>query len=258
MHVLFANTGVQPSAFRCSGSRYHGSQIGYGWQRSPLRQRRRKNQPPEAYPYIQWQIIQAGATRLFLAVDTSCGDPEVGYFCEASSLTKDFVIGWKGCWTWRAGRLAGMPPVEVCIRPATATAGDAKHVHMVIDFGNSRTGALLVEIGRRDQPDAADAALRAAQPLSSRRLERDGRVRQRARRPAGSPRRPTGATRPTCRRCRRRRSSTTPSATRTAAAAGSAAARSPGRPRSKWWSRRRCSTTSPWSAWAARPTTWPR
>ena len=42
--------------------------------------------------------------------------------------------------------LRGVPPVEVCIRPATATAGDAKHVHMVIDFGNSRTGALLVEI----------------------------------------------------------------------------------------------------------------
>ena len=36
--------------------------------------------------------------------------------------------------------------MEVCIRPATATAGDAKHVHMVVDFGNSRTGALLLEL----------------------------------------------------------------------------------------------------------------
>ena len=39
-----------------------------------------------------------------------------------------------------------MPAIELCSRAAAATAGDAKPVHMVVDFGNSRTGALLVEM----------------------------------------------------------------------------------------------------------------
>ena len=145
MHVLFANTGVQLVCIPLRGGRYQGSQIGYGWQRCCCAAEE-ENQPPKAYPYIQWQIIQAGATRLFLAVDTTCGDPEVGYFCEATSLTKDFVIRLEGMLDLEQRPLRGVPPVEVCIRPATATAGDAKHVHMVIDFGNSRTGALLVEL----------------------------------------------------------------------------------------------------------------
>ena len=42
--------------------------------------------------------------------------------------------------------MKGVPSVELCIRPATATGGDAKHVHMIVDFGNSRTGALLLEL----------------------------------------------------------------------------------------------------------------
>ena len=95
---------------------------------------------------------------------------------------------------------------------------------MVVDFGNSRTGVLLLETGRRNQPDAADAALRAGQPLPSRRLERRGRVRQ----PAGGAvvlvedplvqhALPAAA-------CSRRRSTTTPSARTTPSAAGSAAA----------------------------------
>ncbi len=145
MHVLFANTGVQLVCIPLRGGRYQSSQIGYGWQRCFCASTE-ENGPPKAYPYVQWQVIQSGATRLFLAVDTTCGDPEVGYFCQATSLTKDFVVRLEGLLDMEQKPLRGIPPVEVCIRPATASAGDSKHVHMVIDFGNSRTGALLVEL----------------------------------------------------------------------------------------------------------------
>ena len=146
MHVLFANTGVQLVCIPLrGGSRYQSCQIGYGWQRCRTAAAR-EGDPPRAFPYVQWQIIQSGAARLFLAVNTSCGDPELGYFCLAASLTKDFMIRLDGLLDVEGKPLKGIPPVEVCIRPAAATAGDAKHVHMVIDFGNSRTGALLVEM----------------------------------------------------------------------------------------------------------------
>jgi hypothetical protein len=73
------------------GSRYQTNQIGYGWQRC-FCAATQENEPPHAFPYIQWQIIQAGTTKLFLAVDTTCGDPEVGYFCSPNALTKDFIV----------------------------------------------------------------------------------------------------------------------------------------------------------------------
>ncbi|HUT91787.1 MAG TPA: hypothetical protein VMY37_19995, partial [Thermoguttaceae bacterium] len=80
MHVLFANTGVQIVCVPLrGGARYTTAQIGYGWQRSRCGSGE-EDDKPRAYPYVQWQIIQAGTTKLFLAVDTTCGDPEVGYF----------------------------------------------------------------------------------------------------------------------------------------------------------------------------------
>jgi len=146
MHVLFANTGVQVvcTALR-GGSRYQTNQIGYGWQRCAI-PGATANDPPRTFPYIQWQIIQSGTTRLFLAVDTSCGDPEVGYFCSPNSLTRDFLINLQGLLDIDGKPLKGVPDIDLCIRPAAATAGDAKHVHMIIDFGNSRTGVLLLEL----------------------------------------------------------------------------------------------------------------
>jgi hypothetical protein len=146
MHVLFANTGVQIVCIPLrGGSRFQTNQIGYGWQRCFCASGSDK-EPPQPYPYIQWQIIQSGATRMFLAVDTSCGDPEVGYFCSPTALTRDHIIKLEGMLDLEQKPLRGVPEIEFCIRPATATAGDAKHVHMVIDFGNSRTGVLLLEL----------------------------------------------------------------------------------------------------------------
>ena len=146
MHVLFANTGVQIVCVPLKGgSRWTAAQIGYGWQRCRSGSGQEDAVATE-YPYIQWQIIQSGSTKLFLAIDTTCGDPEIGYFCEAGSLTKDFMIHLDGLLDLTSKTLRGLPEIEICIRPASATAGDAKHVHMVVDFGNSRTGALLLEL----------------------------------------------------------------------------------------------------------------
>jgi hypothetical protein len=146
MQVLFANTGVQTVSIALrGGSRFSTQQIGYGWQRC-FTAGGEEGRPPQGYPYVQWQIIQSGTPRLFLAVDTDCGDPDLGYFCPLSALTKDFVLRLDGILDLQGKPLRGGGPIEVCIRPATAVSGDAKHVHMVIDFGNSRTGALLLEM----------------------------------------------------------------------------------------------------------------
>ena len=146
MHVLFANTGVQIVCIPLrGGSRYQTNQIGYGWQRCFIAGATEK-EGPRPISYVQWQILQSGTTRMFLAVDTSCGDPEIGYFCSPNALTKDFVVNLEGLLDIEQKPLKGIPDLDVCIRPAAATAGDAKHVHMVIDFGNSRTGVLLLEL----------------------------------------------------------------------------------------------------------------
>ncbi len=146
MHVLFADTGVQIVCVSLrGGSRYQTAQIGYGWQRCGCSSRG-EDEPPRNYPFIQWQIIQSGSTKMFLAVDTTCGDPDLGYFCEGSALTRDFTVHLAGLLDVQGKPLKGAPEIELCIRPATAMAGDAKHVHMVVDFGNSRTGVLLLEL----------------------------------------------------------------------------------------------------------------
>ena len=150
MHTLFANTGVQIVCVPLqSGRRFTTAQIGYGWQYCRVQNPEAEENDgaaPVDYPYIQWQIVQANVSKLFLAVDTTLGDPEVGYFCDPSSLAGDFTIFLSGLLDLGGTPLAGVPAVEVCIRAATATAGEAKPVHLVVDFGNSRTGALLVEM----------------------------------------------------------------------------------------------------------------
>jgi len=128
-----------------SGARFQTAQIGYGWQRLQV-DVGGEEASVQNYPYIQWQVIQGGTTKLFLAVDTTCGDPDVGYFCEASALTKDYTIYLEHVLDLTGQPLKGVPPIELVIRPATATAGDAKQVHMVLDFGNSRSGVLLLEL----------------------------------------------------------------------------------------------------------------
>ena len=240
MHILFANTGVQIVCIPLKGgSRYQTAQIGYGWQRCQCGSGAESETPraipsssgrssSRAPPSCSWRSTRPAAIR------------RVGYFCSPDALTKDHVVRLEGLLDVKGQPLKGVPPIELCIRPATATAGDAKHVHMVIDFGNSRTGALLAGIGRRDQPDAADAAVRADATAT---ISTPGtrRASSSACPPhAGSPRRPIGATRRIWpplsqhqdrvpRGCRET----------TLGRGGSGAARSPGRTRS------RCRSTPP-------------
>lgn len=153
MHVLFANTGVQIVCVPIqAGRRFTTAQIGYGWQYGRCLGKKKDEEDEEEappvvdFPYIQWQIIQSAASKLFLAIDTSLGDPDVGYFCDPTSLHGDFPITLENLLDRTGQPLQGIPRVEVVLRAATATAGEAKPVHMVIDFGNSRTGALLLEM----------------------------------------------------------------------------------------------------------------
>jgi len=147
MHVIFANTGVQ---YVCEpirgGSRYSSASIGLGWQYCELQEgsgRRRLH-------YVQWRVANG---KLFLAVDTTCGDPEKGYFCSADALAGDYPVSITGLLDLEGKPLAGVPKVEFMIRPATGGSESAKTVHMVVDFGNSRTGSLLIEPQQGEMPD---------------------------------------------------------------------------------------------------------
>ena len=144
--IIREHGGPDSSAFRCAAARYQSSQIGYGWQRCHCGGGQ-ENEPAQAlslYPVADHPVgrhaavpgrrhhLRRSRDRLFLP----------GRLADQGFRR----FAWKGCWTWSSRPLQGRAAVELCIRPATATAGDSKHVHMVIDFGNSRTGALLVEL----------------------------------------------------------------------------------------------------------------
>ncbi len=151
MHTLFANTGVQIICVPLSGRRYATAQIGYGWQYCQIKDPDPDSEDdpdakPKNFPYIQWQIVQANVSKLYLAIDTTLGDPQLGYFCDPTTLAGDFEIAVENLLDLAGEVLQGIPSVELRLRAATATAGEAKPVHMVIDFGNSRTGALLLEV----------------------------------------------------------------------------------------------------------------
>jgi hypothetical protein len=139
--VLFANTGVQILCFPLRpGLRFPADQIGSGWQHCQCK----VDDEVAEHGFIQWQILR---DKLFLAVDTTIGpeEAEVGYFAKASSLGGDHVETLTELLGLNNEPLDGIPPIEFVIRPATAKGGDPKDVHMMIDFGNTRTGAILLE-----------------------------------------------------------------------------------------------------------------
>ncbi len=95
--------------------------------------------------YVQWQIIQSQTSRLFLAVDTSLGDPSLGHVCAPEAFAGDYHLAIEGLVDLSGELLPGIPRIPLCLRAATSTMGDARPVDLVIDFGNSRSGALLLE-----------------------------------------------------------------------------------------------------------------
>jgi hypothetical protein len=148
MHVIFANTGVQVVCVPLAAGRYQSSQIGQGWQHCRRRvfDEKKQEEVVRDFPYLQWQIIQGRKSKMMLAIDSTCGDPEAGYFCSPQALAGDISVRLEGLLDLTGEELQGIPDPEIVIRAATAAGGDPKHVHIVADFGNSRTGALLLEM----------------------------------------------------------------------------------------------------------------
>jgi hypothetical protein len=156
MEEIFANTGIQTIAVALpSRVRLTPERIGRGWQRCLCR----IDGTDVAYPYIQWQVIPASQSKLFLAVDTSCGDRELGYFCEREGFVADFEVKLAGL-LGRDGKPLELPPLSFMIRPPLS--GDPRDVHLVVDFGNSRTGALLLEMSGETAPVPQMVPLRLA------------------------------------------------------------------------------------------------
>jgi len=141
MHLLFSDTGVQIICLRLNSTRrFTTTEVGYGWQYCRLR-----GDAARDVPYVQWQIIQSQTCRLFLAIDTSLGDPALGHVCSAESMAGDHLVALEGLLDLTGEPLHNVPRIELCFRAATATHGDVLPVDLVVDFGNSRTGALLLE-----------------------------------------------------------------------------------------------------------------
>ena len=146
VHRVFSNTGVQHVCEPLPVKRGTRVQDSKGWQYCQCLEA--DGQSIKAYPYLQWQVI---ANRLFFAIDTTCGAQEHGFFQSALSLTSDFLISISPYSLIDPNRQPlpdlplGLPPIELAICPAGATAGDSIGVHLVVDFGNSRTGALMIE-----------------------------------------------------------------------------------------------------------------
>jgi hypothetical protein len=144
MPILFANTGVQLLCVPLPpGGRLPADATGAGWQHYEAEDGPRREL--KSYAYLQWQIRTARAGKLFLAVDTTCGRPQDGYLCDLGTLDKDLTIPLDLTrLLGRNGRPLGIKRfVELVVRPLGA--GDPKAVDMVVDLGNSRTGALLLE-----------------------------------------------------------------------------------------------------------------
>lgn len=145
MHLLFTNTGVQILCIPLSSSRrFATAEIGYGWQYCRLKSPAGAKGAGDV-PFVQWQIVQAQTTRLFLAVDTSLGDPAQGHVCAPEALAGDHRVALEGLLDLTGEPLHHVPSIDLCFRAATAATGDVVPVDLVVDFGNSRTGALLLE-----------------------------------------------------------------------------------------------------------------
>jgi len=143
-NTLFANTGVQILCTPLSG-RYKIEQTGRGWQRC----RCMAQGKPRDVPYLQWQISPS-SNQLLMAVDTTIGaegeeDNGAGYFSKMETLGGDFNESIQGLLGADGEPLPGVQNIDFTIRPATAEGGEPRDVDVVVDFGNSRSGALLVE-----------------------------------------------------------------------------------------------------------------
>lgn len=141
--VLFANSGVQLLCFPLEQEL-----LGHDrWTHvSPS-----GNLSNPGFEFIQWKIL---ANKLILAVDTTSSDDPTdgnGYFCRKSALSGDFLISIPLAQFGDVARDEGFnlkngDDVKFVIKPVGLSEGKAKEVDMVVDFGNNRTGAMILEI----------------------------------------------------------------------------------------------------------------
>lgn len=100
-------------------------------------------------PFVQWRVVGGKVAKLMLAVDTVLGPPDQGHFADRSAFvgSKRFLIAGL---ISPSGVSLDLPAVEFSIDPPTV--GDVKDTDLVVDFGNSRTGALLLEMRGETSP----------------------------------------------------------------------------------------------------------
>src|SRR5690242_15261485 len=113
MHELFANTGVQLLCFPLkSGNQVDPKDNDWQFCKCQVRDKEVRD-----YGFIQWFIQDR--KKLFLAVDTTCGDPEEGHFSSEGSLTKDLTFTLPKL-IGRSGKVYDVGKCEFRIRAAGA------------------------------------------------------------------------------------------------------------------------------------------
>lgn len=131
---LFPNTGIQIVA-RMARGHVKTPLANCGWQYA-YRKEQEKTVP---LPWCQWQVLD---NQCFLAIDTSAGDYREGYVREAGVSGAELRV-IEGIWDENGQPVPNFPPFTLKLMAAVGTG--PRDVHLVVDFGNSRTGALLVE-----------------------------------------------------------------------------------------------------------------
>lgn len=146
-NILFSNTGIQFVYFDLAVP-LDLERIGeYRWNYC----RCQRGATVEDYPYIQWRVGDH-RDRLYLAVDTTIGihDDDYGFFKIQKDYSGDFSVSLAGLLGTDGTPLPLPEPMELIIRAAESQGGGPINVDLVVDFGNSRTGALLVEFHGTD------------------------------------------------------------------------------------------------------------
>ncbi len=147
MKELFADTGVQILSYHVSRSGFEVEQIGHGWQICRVLQGTRAR----TLSWLQWRV-EDGPPRFFLAVDTTLGPENRGYFADRNTFSeerREFNLAGLldasdqkpldlGSLLDEEDRQIPGPP-DFAIR--ARGDGDPREVHLAVDFGNNRTGA---------------------------------------------------------------------------------------------------------------------
>lgn len=142
--TLYANTGVQYLGFpiQATGTLPPDE----GWHQCWSKQ----DGTVRPFHYIQWRLQRSGKGDriLVLAVDTSLGPgrQSEGYFDAEDFFDDDREVLIQGLCDEDGEAVSGLAETELrfTIRPAFRR-GNAIPVHLVLDFGNNRSGALLLE-----------------------------------------------------------------------------------------------------------------